>query len=1062
MSREPFGFLRYFFTETTFARVVLIALLIGSWAAYSHLVKETTPDLEIGVGIVFTEWVGGDPQTIEQEVTNRIEKELRSLKGLKRIQSGTYAGLSIIAVEFRTSVPQAEAMTRLRAKVATAEGELPRKAKKPVVVEASVSDVPIFSVRLFGDVDLPLITSVAEDLRRDLERLPGVNKVNVYGDRKEVVQIRLIGARLSSYGISPVVIRDALDRAGVDIPLGDFEGEEVGAGLRFLGRFRDVEDLRSLPVATTESGRTVLLRELAEVYRGPHQEISRTYYAPAGGAYQRTVDITLTKRPGADAIETIERVKALLEREQLAAAWPPALESSIVFDESTYIVQDLKNVFTSGWQAMLAVFVILLISLTWREALVAGLAIPVTFAGALIIVFALGYSLNQLVIIGMVLALGLLVDDFILMMEGMHDNLYVRGKGFVESAIATVKTYAVPSLSGSLTTILAMAPLMAIAGIEGKFIRQMPVTAIACLVMSYLVSIFLAIPLSRYVLSRGTAKKTRVDRLTEVFSAKLTRLLQNRFLSSRRRAWTWTGVAVGALLASTLAISTVPVELMPKGDGRYLGITLELSPDASLKTAQTCADAVGERLLDKPFIETVTKHVGEKSPFSIVSTSDQLSLPGGNHLVGFSAMFVKKNARDQLLYRYVPELRRDIEQAMTACPGADVFFTPDLGGASAEDPIQLEIIGDDMGRLRTLAEDVKQVLESIPGTSDVRDNYGIPRLDLRAYPKREALSFYGLTAEDAAAQLRAMMTSDEVGKFVRGGTQEDLPILMGYAWPSRDGEAGGPTSLAEFYLLNVINEEGRSVPLPSIAEFRLEEAALSMLHRDGDRAITVMAQTDGRTAGEILAEALPILGEMQTSWPDGYRIGIAGEAEASEEVFGSARTMLLLALFLVFALLVLQFDSFTQPFIIMSAVPLALTGTFLAFFVAGIPFSFMAMVGVIALVGIVVNDTIIMVTTMNKHRAAGMSIAESASRGAADRLRPIVTTSVTTIVGLIPLAISQEMWLPLSVTIIGGLVVVTFLALLIVPCLYLLLTGEPATARAPLPEKGVRPARAAP
>ncbi len=1046
MSRERFSFKRFFFANTTFARLALLALMIGSWVAYSNFVKETIPDLEIGVGIVSTEWIGGDPQTIEQEITNKIEKELKSLKGLKRIQSGTYAGFSLIAVEFRPDVAQAEAMTRLRAKVAAAEGELPRAAKKPVVVEAAISDEPILSLRLFGDVDLPVITAVAEDLRRDLERVAGVNKVNLYGDRQEVVQIRLIGARLSALGISPTVIREALDEASIDLPLGEFDGEEVGAGLRFLGRYREIEDLRTLPIATTASGRTVMLRELADIDRGPSQEFSRTYYAPAGGDYQRAIDITLTKRPGADAIETIEAVKALLQNKQAGAAWPPTLRSDIVYDESRYILQDLKNVFTNGWQAMLAVFGVLLISLTWREALVAGLAVPITFAGALIIVFAVGFSLNQLVIIGMVLALGLLVDDFILMMEGMHENLYVRGKGFAESAIATVRTYAIPSLSGSLTTILAMTPLMAIAGIEGKFIRQMPVTAIACLVMSYLVSVFLAIPLSKYVLSPDKARKTRMDRLTEAYSAKLTRLLHDRFLASKRRAWAWVGIAVGILFLSTMAVSTVPVELMPKGDGRSLGITVELSPDASLETAQGCADAVGERLLGKPYLETVTKHVGEKSPFSVVSTSDQLSVLSGNHLVGFSAVFVPKNDRDKLLYQYLPELRQSIEETMVACPGAELYLAPDLGGASAEDPIQLEIIGNDMATLRKLAQDVADVLEATPGTSDVRDNYGVPKVDLRAVPNRQALSFYGLTAGELASQVRVMMTSDEVGKFVRGGTQEDLPILMGYAWPSRNGEPGGPTRLDELYLLNVVNGEGRSVPLSSLVDFRLEESALSVLHRDAERTITVMAQTVDRTAGEILAEALPKIDELQAGWPARYRIGIAGEAEASEEVFGSAREMLFLALFLVFALLVLQFDSFTQPFIIMSAIPLALTGVFFAFFISGQPFSFMAMVGVIALVGIVVNDTIIMIDTMNKHRKTGMSVREAASRGAADRLRPIVTTSVTTIVGLIPLAISQEMWLPLSITVIGGLIVATFLALLIVPCLYLLVTREQASA----------------
>lgn len=203
-----------------------------------------------------------------------------------------------------------------------------------------------------------------------------------------------------------------------------------------------------------------------------------------------------------------------------------------------------------------------------------------------------------------------------------------------------------------------------------------------------------------------------------------------------------------------------------------------------------------------------------------------------------------------------------------------------------------------------------------------------------------------------------------------------------------------------------------------------------------------MAQTEGRTAGEILADVMPRLNELQAGWPDGYRIGVAGEAEASEKVFGSAQTMLMLALFLVFALLVLQFDSFKQPFVIMSAIPLALTGTFFAFFILQLTFSFMAMVGIIALIGIVVNDTIIMVETMNDHRANGASVREAASLGAADRLRPIVTTSITTIAGLVPLALSQEMWLPLSTAVIGGLIFATFLALLIVPCLFLLFTPE--------------------
>jgi multidrug efflux pump subunit AcrB len=1037
-----FSLAHTFFVKNTFARLAVFALVLGGIIAYSNLIKETTPDLEIGVGIVFTEWAGGDPQSIEQEITNKIEKKLKSIKGLKRLQSGSYAGFSLIVAEFRPDVKQVDAMTRLRAKVAAAEGELPRAAKKPTIVEASINDTPIYSIRLSGDIDLAVVAGVAEDLKRELERTSGVNKVSVSGERDEVIQIRLLGARLAAYGISPNTLRQVLDQASLDLPLGDFDGEEIGAGFRFLGRFRDVEDIRNLPVGNAQSGRTILLSELAEIKRGPEQEHSRTFFATSGGEFHQAIDITLTKRPGADVIKTIKAIERVVARQQATARWPTGLQTTVVADESIYINTDLRNIFNNGWQAMLAVFTILLISLTWREALVAGLAIPITFAGALIIVFALGYSLNQIVIIGMVLALGLLVDDFILMMEGMHENIYVRGMHFDEATIATIKTYALPSLTGSLTTILAMAPLMGIAGIEGKFIRQMPVTAIACLVMSYLVSIFIAVPLSRFVLEKHKAKKTRMDNFTEVYSEKLADLLRRRFLSSRRNAWVAVGVATSIFVLGYALFSTLPTELSPKGDGRSMGITIELSPDASLATSQRCADAVGEQLVNKAYIQNVTKHVGEKSPFTLVSTTDQLSPTSGNYLVGFSTTFILKKDRKLPLYKYVPEIRQDVEAAMLACPGGQAFFSPQLGGASAEDPIQIEIIGEDMTILRQLAQSVAAELRTILGTSDVRDNYGVPKMDLRAYPNREALNFYGLTAADVSEQIRYMMNSDEVNKFVRGGVQEDLPIRMGYAWPSRDGALGGPTTMSELYLLNIITQSGRGVPLPSVVDWRLEESALSILHKNGERALMVMAKTDGRTAGEILADLKPRLDNLKQHWPSGYRVKIAGEAEASEEAFGSAGKMLVLALFLVFALLALQFDSFKQPFVIMSAIPLALTGTFFGFFVMQLPFSFMAMVGIIALIGIVVNDTIIMINTMNSYIKKGKSVVEAAAHGAADRLRPIVTTSVTTIVGLIPLAISQEMWLPLSTTVISGLLFATFLALLIVPCLFLLLTPD--------------------
>lgn len=966
----------------------------------------------------------------------------QTLKGVKRILSGSFAGYSVITVEFHTDVEPRDALSRLQSKVTEAQSELPKEADKPAVNQVSVNDSPIFSVRLYGDRDLSELSALANRLKNTLENIPGVNEAGVSGNRDEIIHIRLIGARLHAVGLSPLTIQNAVQEANLDLPWGQFDGEEVGAIFRLTGRYRNTRQLELLPIHRTGGGRLIRLGDLADISRTTTEERSRTFYSSDGEEYRRAVEIYLTKRAGADTIDVINRAKALFATARASQAWPDGVAYTVVVDESEEINADLLNVFKNGWQAMLAVFLVLLVSLTWREALVAGLAVPVTFAGALIIIATLGYSLNQIVIIGMVIALGLLVDVFILMMEGMHENMFVEGKSFSAAALATTRTYAAPALAGQLTTVLAMAPLLGIAGITGKFIRPMPMTAIACLVAAYLVAMLLTIPLSRYVLPKpGTkVKKTRIDLLTEKASMELSRLLARLFLTSRTRALIWAGAAMGVFGLSYILFSTLPSELMPKGDGRNMGVLVELEPDSSFETAQICADAVGERLRQLDYFESITKYVGEKSPYSVTSLVDQLSPTSGLNFVGFTTIFTPRKERAKMGFEYVSDVTEHIRPALESCPGGNVQLNPSLGGAAADAPIQVELIGNDMDQLRSLAERLVRRLQQVEGTRNVRHNLGLPSLDLQATPNMEALNFYGISPTDLAQQIRVMMTNDKIGTFVSGGVEEDIDIRMGYGWPSRRGEIGGPTTLAEAYLLNVTTPEGKSIPLFSLVDFELSEAALSILHREGKRTVTLLADTDKRTAGEVLGDIVPVLDAWAENWPDGYSYNLAGEAESGEEVFGSAGSMLVLALCLVFALLVLQFDSFAQPLVIMSAIPLALTGTFFGFFALQLPFSFMAMVGVIALIGIVVNDTIVMIATMNGYRKEGKPLLEATAHGAADRLRPILTTSITTIAGMIPLSLSNKMWLPLGVTVISGLIFATLLALFIVPCLYILFT----------------------
>lgn len=1033
-----------FFLKSTIAKLLLVMFLVGGWLAYSGMIKETNPDLQIAAASITTTWPGGDAQTIEQEVTNKLEKELRTLKGLKRILSGSFAGYSVISVEFRSGVDPQDALARLQTKVSQAEGELPKAADKPSIRQASVNDSPVFGVRLFGDRPLTELSALAKTIETQLEEIPGANQASVAGNREDIVMIRLIGARMWGLNISPTEVQNAIQSANLDMPWGQFDGEEMGATFRLAGRYRSVDALENLPIKRLPGGRIVSLGEIAEVTRTEAEERTRTFYSHNGQPYQETVAVSLTKRSGADTLDVVQRAKDVVAAAQERSDWPEGVEAIVVVDESIEIDNSLSNIFKNGWQAMLAVFAILMISLTWREAIIAGLAIPVAFAGGLIMIAALGYSLNTIVIVGMVIALGLLVDVFILMMEGMHENIFGKGKSFGAAALATVKAYAMPALSGQLTTILAMAPLLGIAGITGEFIRPMPMAAIACLVASYIVAIFLTIPLSRYILPKPgkEVKKTLVDRLSERASSGLAALLESAFIRTRWLAAIWVAVAIGVFGFAFLLFSTLPSELMPKGDGRNMGILVELEPNSSMASSQSCADAVGEVLRELPYVEKVTMYVGEKSPFSQTSLADQLSPSESLGFVGFSTVFTPKDKRAKLGYEYVPEMTAAIQPAMAQCPGGKLLMNPSLGGASAEAPIQIELTGNDMDVLRAMADEVMFDLSETPGTSNIRHNLGLSSLDIKATPRNEALSFYGISHTELASQIRAMTSTDEVGKFVVGGVDEDIKIMMGYGWPSRDGEIGGPTSIAETYFFNVVTPAGKSVPLNSLVSMEFSETSLTILHKDGKRTLTVLADTTDRTASEVLADIQSKLNAQQENWPEGYSFNFAGEAESSNEVFGSAQTMLVLALFLVFALLVLQFDSFLQPLVIMAAIPLALTGTFFGFYLFQMPFSFMAMIGVIALIGIVVNDTIVMIDTMNGYRAQGMPTLRAAAHGASDRLRPILTTSITTIVGMIPLALSEAMWLPLGLTVISGLVFATVLALFVVPCLYVLFTSQ--------------------
>lgn len=1033
---------RFFFIKTIFSILLLALMLLGGLIAYLSLVKESDPDLKIPMATIMTAWPGSSPELVEKQITTVIEKEIKTLSGMKRYVSSSANSMSAIVVEFEADAPLEESMQLLRTKVREAETEFPEDAENPSIEAISVNDFPIITFILYGDLDDALLDKQARRLKDQLEIVTGIRKVDISGSRQEIVNIQLFPAMLSNLNISPVLVKNRIMEANIDMPWGKFEHPDFNTFMELKAQFRDIKTLKALPILRLEHGRVVHLAEIARVRRDLEAETTRTSISVEGNEYRKAVSLSVYKSPGEDTIKIIEKAKEVMSREERSLEWPHTLQYMAISDQSVLIWDILKDAFRNVWQAMIAVFIVLFIMLSWREALIAGLSIPLTFLAALVILWSVGYTLNSMVIVGMVLALGLLVDDFILMMEGMHDGL-TKGLSVQQAQIATLKTYAIPSLSGTLTTILALTPLMAIGGIMGKFIRVIPATATICLILSYSISILIDIPLSPSILGKHSSdqpKKSRMDKLAEYSSGKLNHWLQQYAVRNKWLALLWCAGVIIVFILSFQAFSLIPAEMFPKEDGRNLGITIELTPDVDLERSQVLADLVGEVLRDKSYFENVTKYVGMKSPFSSVSLFDSLSEKEAPYYVGFSCLFVPKHQREKLAYQYVDRLRHEIESKLRNFPGAILTLTPQTGGGSEEDPIQIELVGNDMAILRQISQDVRATLAKIPGATDVHDTLGPARISWKFEPFHEALDFYGISEQDLALQGRIALSSDKIGEFVMSGTQDNLDIMLGMAWPSRSGEIGGPKRWEELYQIYIFSKQGERVPGYVLLEDYIDQAPLSIGHKNGRRSVSVMAKTAGRTANEILQDLILQLDAMQETWSSGYSYRIAGEAEQMEETFGSAGKALIVAFVLVFSILSLLFDSFRQPLIIMFSVPFALIGVFTGFFLIWIPMSFPAFIGIISLVGIAVNDAIVLIETMNNHHRNGLPIKEAAARGAGDRLRPILSTTLTTTVGLIPLALSSPIWMPLCNAIIFGLIASTLICLFVIPCLYLLLT----------------------
>ncbi len=1046
MNKQPSGFIKWLqrtiLIDPTLSIVLLLVLMIFGYLAYSSMIKEALPDLKIPMASIETNWHGAAPGIMEKEVTCKIEQELTDLDNLKRYSSGSIFSNSNILVEFEADAPLEEAMNQLRSKVEKAQSKIPKESKKPTVTQASVRNSPIATFMLYGNVTAERLNKAADDVRKKLLAIPGITKVQLYGETKTYARVQLLPNMMRLYSISPINVAKVISTHHSDAPLGVYEGKEQPLNLKSRNAIYSIDQLANLPLKKISTNKIIRLNDIAIINTAKRRKDTETSYSRNGQPYTSGIAISIIKGDGKDTTKLVNQAFKVLHYTKEHSNWNNDINYSAVSNDAQIIEEELNKTINSGWQSILVVFLTLFFLLTWREATVAALSIPITFLGSVVMLWALGYTFNVMMIIGMILALGLLVDDFILVMEGMHDGIFIKKLSFAESAVLCIKNFAIPSLSGTTTTILTFLPLAAIGGLDGKFLRSIPVTAAICLFISYVVSILLSVPLSQFLLKKrkNTTKETYIDKVTHKIEKKLSSWLSTEVVYSKSKLKKWLLIGLGVVILGLGFGSILPTTLYPLADGRNMGITLELPIDYKLEDTKKVAKRIAEILRKKPYLSSILQVVGERDFVYEGSVEDRLSISTSTNYIGYTVLYKEKKDREKLAYEYSPELREEINEVLKDTPGYNIIITTDTGASNNEAPLQINLSGTDNSMLQEISEQIQLKLQEIQNLYNIRDTIGQTVTEATIIPNQEMLTYYDLTPDELNEQLLFYLGDYKITKLRSDNINDNIEIRIDTHWPSKDGKQGGPENWREWQSIQIMNKAGKWIPLCLLASMQLTQSPRTISHKNGQRNITIMGTSMALTFAEIFDKVDPILKELSKDWPEGYEYKWSGEIELATETYGNSTKAFIIAVIAVYAVLVLQFKSFIQPVIILSTVIFGITGVCYGFMIMAYPLSFPALIGMIALAGINVNDGIVLIDTMNKFYRSGISSRKAASLGAAERFRPIVSTTLTTLFGLIPLAIADEAWRPLCSAIIFGEFLSTIAAIIITPALFTVLT----------------------
>ena len=1001
--------------QVTVIMGVAMILLLG-FVSLSRLPLDLLPDIEAPILAISTNYPNAGPHEVETLVSRPLEEALGSVNNVKSVRSVSSRGNSVVIAEFDWGIDMDFASLDVRERVDMVKDFLPDEADSPIIAKFDPSAEPIIQLVLRGDDSAYELRRRADELKGQFERLEGVASVSVSGGEEREIRVILHPGLLQSAGISVDTISQVLRASNLNLPAGSVVDNNLEYVLRTTGEFTTVTEIEQLRIPTNAGSRR--LGDLAQVVDGFKET---TQFSRYNG--QPSIMLSIQKEASGNSVQVANLITASLERlnQQLRR---DGLELVVAQDITEFIKVSVNSVTQNALiGGFLAVLMLLLFLRSLRATVVIGVAIPISIVATFVMMYFSGTTLNMVSLGGLALGVGMLVDNGIVVLENIYRHKEM-GKTGREAAHIGAEQMGPAITASTITTISVFLPVVFVSGIAAEIFRDMALTVTFSLLASLAISMTLVPMLASRVLKQANsnAEENKLYRFMEQVLTYLQTQYASLIQQILRYRWITVGIALVSLLFSFFLVQLIGMEFMPEMDQGE--ITVRVSMPKGTRLADT-----NQLVLD---IEEYARFIPEVA--SIYARAGQhqsgTGSGGGAETGRVGIQLVPMSSRDRSTDQIILQLRRYAQ----SLSGADVTVRMDgIFSGSFGAPIQVELRGDDLDLLHSVADDLVEIVAKIPGTHEVTNSMAQGQPEMQIQLDRDKVAAYGVTVGQVATMVRTAVSGSTVTRFRTGGQEIDITLRFAQDWRDdpRDVE-------------NIPIQTPRGVvPLKEFATLGSGEGPVSINRSERSRMITVTGQISDRDLGSVMDDVRREIGNYQL--PPGVTVGLGGENQQMNEAFGQLVLAILLGIALVYMVLASQFESLLQPLVIMVTLPLAVVGVALGLLIGGVSFSVVAFVGAIMLAGIVVNNGIVFIDYVNQLRDQGYTIEDALVEAGKTRLRPILMTTLTTVLGMVPLAIGMgegnELQRPIALVVIGGLTTSTLLTLFMIPIFYLLFEG---------------------